>query len=71
MVNGFNIIAANYTQTNGKIFTAADPSTGQGLDGVFYEADEQAINQALNAATEAFKVYCTAQESRIPKGHCA
>jgi alpha-ketoglutaric semialdehyde dehydrogenase len=57
MINGNNIIACNYTETEGQAFTVADPSTGEKLEGEFYEADTLIINKTLNAATAAFKVY--------------
>jgi alpha-ketoglutaric semialdehyde dehydrogenase len=57
MINGNNIIACNYTETEGQAFTVEDPSTGEKLEGEFYEADTLIIDKTLNAATAAFKVY--------------
>ncbi len=57
MINGNNIIACNYTEVGGQAFTVADPSTGEKLSGEFYEAGTLIIDETLNAATAAFKVY--------------
>jgi len=57
MANTNNIIACGYVLSNGPQFYAEDPSTGQQLDGQFHNANIDMINNALNAATAAFKVY--------------
>jgi len=57
MINGNNIIACNYIPVDRESFNAFDPSTGGQLEGDFYKADTLTVNNALNAATAAFKVY--------------
>jgi alpha-ketoglutaric semialdehyde dehydrogenase len=57
MINVNNIIACTDTKGDGKSFEAIDPSTGKQLEGVFYNADDLMVNNALTAATAAFKVY--------------
>lgn len=57
MINGNNIIASQFTQGEGVVFTATDPSTGKQLEGDFISANSHLVNQALAAATSAFKIY--------------
>lgn len=62
MINGNNIVACSYLSVGGERFKATDPATGEQLEGEFEIADEQAINKAVQAASEAFKIY-----KHIPK----
>ncbi len=57
MINGNNIIACDYALAENESFKAFDPSTGAQLEGAFNKADTLMVNNALNAATAAFKVY--------------
>ena len=57
MINGNPIIACEYAPTGGDGFYAADPSTGEQLAGEFFTADASAVDEALSAATAAFKIY--------------
>lgn len=59
MINGNNIIAGDYVEVEGDKFIATDPSTGEQLTGDFYAANALLIDETLNAATAAFKVYRT------------
>ncbi|WP_461450373.1 aldehyde dehydrogenase (NADP(+)) [Mucilaginibacter sp.] len=57
MINGTNIVASNYAPVDKESFKALDPSTGEYLEGEFQKADTLMVNNALNAASAAFKVY--------------
>jgi alpha-ketoglutaric semialdehyde dehydrogenase len=57
MINGNNIIAGDYAMDDKEGFKALDPSNGEELEGVFHNADILLLDDALNAATAAFKVY--------------
>jgi NADP-dependent aldehyde dehydrogenase len=59
MINGNNIVACAYASVNGPSFSAFDPATGNQLEGDFINADALAVNNALQAATDAFKTYRT------------
>eukprot|EP01136_Pigoraptor_vietnamica_P044158 Opistho-1_new@20546 len=56
-MNGKNIVAATYVDANEKILQAVNPATGQLLDVGFEQANEDLVNAALAAATNAFQQY--------------
>ncbi|MFC3562252.1 aldehyde dehydrogenase (NADP(+)) [Pedobacter jamesrossensis] len=56
-MNGKNIVASAYVTVDGVSLKAINPATGVFLDGEFYKASENEVNQALKSATEAFKIY--------------
>ncbi len=56
-MNENNIIAAAYTQSEGKSFSATDPSTGLTLEGSFRAASTAQVNEALASAEDAFEIY--------------
>ena len=56
-MNGNNIVACEYRTIEGEGFEAIDPSTGKKLEGKFLSASFPLVNEALAAATEAFKTF--------------
>jgi len=56
-MNGRNIVASEFVAGNEANLRAINPATGLLLDGDFVKASETAVNDALMAATIAFKNY--------------
>ncbi|MFC4210409.1 aldehyde dehydrogenase (NADP(+)) [Pedobacter lithocola] len=56
-MNGKNIVAATFVDTNELKLNAVNPSSGQVIDGDFDKANEQLVDEALVAATDAFAIY--------------
>lgn len=56
-MNGKNIVAAEYVDVAEKNLQALDAGTGSVLEGIFSKANETLVDEALEAATSAFKVY--------------
>ena len=60
---GQNIVASAYVDGIGKTFSAVAPATGSELDGVFFNASAQDVNEALVAATAAHQLYKNIKKS--------
>lgn len=57
MIIGKNIVAATYVDAGEIKLQALSPSTGQSLEGDFFKAEENLVDEALQAATTAFHTY--------------
>src|SRR5688500_8899097 len=56
-LTGKNIVAGNFYSSGATHFRAVDPSTGNELDPVFYNASSSEIDEAIEGATAAFTTY--------------
>lgn len=56
-MDGRNIVASSYIETHEDSFNAVNPATGLALEGDFYKANENLVNEALAIATKAFYEY--------------
>ncbi len=52
-----NSIAGTYKQPEARQFQAVNPATGESLPGAFACADENTVNEAMEAAASAFPLY--------------
>ncbi len=62
-LHGANLVGGARSNQGTATFTATDPSTGTALPAVFYEATEDEIDRALEAAEEA----CEANQAHPPE----
>ncbi|WP_293304429.1 aldehyde dehydrogenase (NADP(+)) [Pedobacter sp. UBA5917] len=53
-MDGRNIVACSYIETDGKSLNAVNPATGLTLEGAFFKANENLVDDALKAAAKAF-----------------
>lgn len=56
-MTGKNIIGSTLSGEGKEKFHGENPATGERLEPAFYEATEQEINRAIEAASEAFQIY--------------
>jgi alpha-ketoglutaric semialdehyde dehydrogenase len=56
-MNGQNLVASAYTGTSTTAFQGLNPQTGENLEGNFYPAQQQDVEDALSAAAKAFSSY--------------
>jgi 2,5-dioxopentanoate dehydrogenase len=56
-LTGKNIVAGNFYSSGATHFRAVDPSTGNELDPVFFNASSIEIDEAIEGATAAFATY--------------
>ncbi|GAA4911993.1 aldehyde dehydrogenase (NADP(+)) [Mucilaginibacter defluvii] len=57
MIKVQNIVGCKHISLAGDSFKAVDPSTGKHLEGDFEVANEQLVEQALQAAQQAYSIY--------------
>jgi len=56
-MNGRNIVASAYSAANEKVLKAVNPATGLQLEGDFFKASKEAVDDALASAAIAFQSY--------------
>ena len=56
-LTGKNIVAGNFYSSGATHFRAVDPSTGNELDPVVYNASSNEIDEAIEGASAAFTTY--------------
>lgn len=56
-MDGRNLTGIAYTHSGKPAFTAVNPANGTGLDGAFYPATEEVVNEAMQLAASAYPAY--------------
>lgn len=63
-MDGRNVVASSYVETEGKSLKAVNPATGLTLEGEFFKANDSDIENALHAANQAFYDYRNLNKDR-------
>ncbi len=63
-MNTENIVAGAYSQNGGRLFKAANPSTGEFIEHEYAVATDQQIQDAMHSAAQAFKIFRTINKAQ-------